>query len=379
MNKSWRILPVVILLAACGSDPAGPTTSSRTRTDPSALFAGGVPAYAKDLDGIAQSRLLMLRAIRRVDPCALAPKDELGAAQPPLVGAEPSDALASCALSFADDGPGERVTVSLVPDADRSAGEEYFQIHGLTVYQGRSGDSATCSFFFDSGLAKYPGAPRDIPDAKIQVRAERHDHPCGLANSVATAIAQTKPASLPVRAASAKILDADPCAVVADAHKAVVDFADTEAYRCGLVTLPEERSLWVEFHRLPENAVSKFPASTQGDAQVWADPAALPLAQLIAASQPSPTRPKASGAVSKRAPAPTSSSAKAKSSSGPRCTAYVKAPDAGASPAPSSPAASAAATARNAEQPVYIVVGGQIDCPEAKRLAGDAAQRLGIS
>jgi hypothetical protein len=376
MNKSWRLLPLAVLIAACGSDPAGPAATGRTKTDPSALFAGGIPAYAKDLDGTAQSRLLVLRAIRRVDPCALTPQDELRAAQPPLVNAGPSDALASCALSFADDGPGERVTVSLVPDADRSAGEEYFQVHGQTVYQGRSGDSAACSFFFDSGLAKHPGAPRDVPDAKIQVRAERHDNPCGLANAVATAIVQAKPASLPVRAASEKIMDADPCAVVADARKAAVDFADTEAYRCGLVTLPEERSLWVEFHRLPERGVSKFPASKQDGVEVWADPAALPLAQLIAASQP---RPNASGAVSKRPSVPTSSPTKAKASSGPRCTAYVKAPDAETPPPPSSTAAPAANPARSAEQPVYIVVGGETDCPEAKRLAGEAARRLGIA
>ncbi|EFV13972.2 hypothetical protein [Segniliparus rugosus] len=362
-QRAWSLLPLALLMAACGTDPAGPTTSNRAKVDPSAFFAGALPAYAKDLDGIAQSRLLVRSGHPRgSDPCALVPKDELAKAAPALTDAVPGDSLDSCRLSFADDGPGERFDVSLVPDADRSPGEEYFEAHGQTVYQGRSSDRAVCSFFFDSGLAKYPGAPRDVPDAKIQVRAYRHDNPCGLANAVATAIATEKPANLPARASAEKVLDEDPCAVVADREKASVDFADTEAYRCGLVTTPDERSLWVEFRRLPDGKVAQFPVGAEDGVQVWADAAATPLAQLLVTSTPSPTK---GSTPAKRAPA--SPSAKPKPPSGPHCTAFAKVAGAdSASPQP----------AQNSAQSVYVVVGGQIDCPQAKHLAGEAARSL---
>ncbi|MGL6235516.1 MAG: hypothetical protein ACRC20_09250 [Segniliparus sp.] len=369
-NSGWGFLPLALLMAACGTDPAGPATTSRVKADPSAFFAGELPAYARDLDGTSQSTLLVLRAIRRADPCGLVPKDDLAKSAPPLVKTAPADTLDSCKLSFADDGAGESFEVGLVPDADRSPGEEYFEVDGQAVYQGRSGDLATCSFFFDSGLAKYPGAPRDVPDAKIQVRAYRHDNPCGLANSVTTAIVKAKPISIPLRAVSEKILDQDPCAVVADEEKAKLDFADTTAYRCGLVSVPDERSLWAEFRRLPEKAVAPFQTSKEGDVPVWTDPAATPLAQVLAAVAPPPPKGAAPG---KRLPA--TPAAKPKAPTGPRCTAYVKASEPGQDPA-ASPAPGAPQPAANEAEPVYVVVSGQIDCAQAKHLAGEAARRV---
>lgn len=346
-GKGWGLVPLALLMAACGADPANPAPARRA--DPSAFFAGELPAYAHDLDGASRSTLLVLRAIRRVDPCGLVPKDDLAKSAPSLTGTAPGGAPDTCKLSFEDDGPGEWFEVGLVPEADRSSGEEYFEVDGQAVYQGRSDDLAACSFFFDTGLAKYPGAPRDVPDAKIQVRAYRHDNPCGLATAVATAIVKAKSAGLPARAGAEKILDQDPCAVVAGAEQAKVDFADTTAYRCGSVSVPDERSQWAEFRRLPAQAVASFPAGKEGGTQVWADPSATPLAQVLASAGKRP---------------PSSTPAKPKTLSGPRCTAYAKAP------APDGQAADSGA------EPVYVVIGGQIDCSEAKRLAAEAVRRL---
>jgi hypothetical protein len=268
-------------LVGCSPPIDGKPVVGPKDVDQAYFFAGDVPVYGQRLRADDITMLAYLRALRRIDVCALLARDAL-----PKVGETVSVgtlfAFDECDAEVKVSGDSSRrfvsVEVGMAPTPDEPPS---YRVAGIPVYRGGFG---SCEELMPLSLSRLPGAQplTASPQPFVKV-GPIGPIDCDLITRITSALAAgLATAPLPPRDAAAmywsRLAERDPCEVLAVLPDAVDrwDVPASQPYRCRFTVTRAGRTLPFQVRLSPQlvdAATEGHQRLDQPGVEVYLDPA----------------------------------------------------------------------------------------------------------